>query len=61
LFHRFDLIARHPELGASRPEFSGGELRIHSVGSYAIVYRTVDGGVEIARVLHGARDLNSLL
>lgn len=60
-FHRFDLIAKHPELGAAHPEFAGGDLRVHSVGSYAILYRTAEGHVEFARVLHGARDLESLL
>ncbi len=30
------------------------------VGSYLILYREITGGVEIVRVVHGARDLPDL-
>jgi len=60
-FHRFRLIAEQPELGAARPEFKGGNLRVHSVGSFVIFYRIVEGDVEIARVLHGSRDVDALI
>ena len=34
-------------------------LRVLSTGSYLIFYRAVDSGIEVARVLHGARDITS--
>jgi toxin ParE1/3/4 len=53
------LIAASPEIGRRRREF-GPELRSFPVDRYLVFYRPVRGGVEIARVLHGARDLPSL-
>ena len=53
------LIAASPEIGRRRKEF-GPELRSFPVDRYLVFYRPVRGGVEIARVLHGARDLPSL-
>jgi len=35
-------------------------LRSFPVGSYVIFYRPMENGVEIVRVLHGARDLPPL-
>lgn len=58
-FKRFHLLARNPEMGEARPDL-GHELRIFSVGNYVIVFRHVVGGVEIARVISGYRDLPSL-
>jgi len=60
-FQRFILLGEQPLLGAARPEFAGGDLRVFPVGAYAIFYRVAAGNVEIARVLHGARDLGPLL
>lgn len=36
-------------------------LRSFPVGKYLIFYRLIDGGLEIVRVLHGARDIENLL
>jgi toxin ParE1/3/4 len=36
------------------------ELRYFMAGKYLILYRTVPGGVQIVRVIHGARDLSNL-
>jgi toxin ParE1/3/4 len=52
-------LANNPLLGPERPDVAPG-LRFLVAGSYLILYRTLDTGVEIVRVLHGARDVNGL-
>jgi toxin ParE1/3/4 len=53
-------LASHPKLGRHRPGFKDSEIRSIPVGNYIIFYRPTAVGVEIARVIHGARDLESL-
>jgi len=57
---RCQLIASNPLIGQTRPEFPGN-YRSFPVGTYVIFYRVVHDAVEIHRVLHGARDIDSLL
>lgn len=52
-------LAEHPQLGPSRHDIRPG-LRYFIVGEYVILYRTIDDGVEIVRVVHGRRDLSGL-
>ena len=59
LVSRFPLLASMPEIGRAREELSP-HLRSFPVGNYVIFYRLVDSGIEIARVLHGARDFPPL-
>ena len=54
------LLSRLPKLGRKREELASG-LRSFAVGSYVVFYRAMRGGVEIIRVLHGARDIVSEL
>ncbi len=49
----------HPELGPARDDIRPG-LRHLRVGEYLILYRIIEGGVEIVRVIHGRRDLFKL-
>jgi toxin ParE1/3/4 len=56
LVSRFPMLASMPELGRRREELAP-RLRSFSVRNYVIFYRPMANGVEIARVLHGARDL----
>ena len=56
---RFPKFAAMPELGRQREELSPC-LRSFPVGRYVIFYRPMEDGIEIARVLHGARDLPPL-
>jgi toxin ParE1/3/4 len=37
------------------------ELRYHPVGNYLLLYRVIADGIELVRVVHGARDLNNLI
>ncbi|MDA1054562.1 MAG: type II toxin-antitoxin system RelE/ParE family toxin [Planctomycetota bacterium] len=54
-----NLLAQYPELGERHPEL-GVRIRCLPVASYVIVYRPIDDGIELIRVLHGARDFESL-
>ena len=53
------LLADNPRLGPARPDIAP-ELRYFPVGSYLILYRETANGVEVVRVLHGARDLDAV-
>ena len=56
----FRVIARFPNGGTMRPELAP-QLRCYSVGNYVIYFRlATGGGVEIARVLHGSRDVDAI-
>jgi toxin ParE1/3/4 len=59
LVARFPMLASRPEMGRERKELPG-KLRSHAFGNYIIFYRRTQSGIEIARVLHGARDLPPL-
>jgi toxin ParE1/3/4 len=56
---KYQTLASFPELG-SLCEQLAPRMRSLAVGKYAILYRPIDDGVEIVRVVHGARDLPSL-
>jgi toxin ParE1/3/4 len=57
-YKRFRLMAVNPAIGEARPDLRRG-LRIMSVGKYVIGFRRVPQGVQIVRVVPGARDLGS--
>ena len=52
-------LADAPGMGRSRPELTPG-LRGFPVGDYLIFYRPLPFGIEVVRVLHGARDIDAL-
>jgi toxin ParE1/3/4 len=56
---RFRLLAASPGIGRLYPDLSAG-IRGLTAGDYIIFYRQVASGVEIVRVLHSARDIESL-
>jgi toxin ParE1/3/4 len=56
---RFPKLAAIPELGRQRKELSS-RLRSFSIGNYVIFYCPGESGIEIVRVLHGARDFPPL-
>ncbi|MEO1526869.1 MAG: type II toxin-antitoxin system RelE/ParE family toxin [Planctomycetota bacterium] len=55
-----DTIATQPKLGEERPGFGVPGCRSFSVGSYAIFFRAIEGGIEVARVIHGSRDMRNI-
>jgi toxin ParE1/3/4 len=55
-----DSLDSFPEMGKSRANLAPN-LRSIVEGNYLIFYRPTSSGVEIVRVLHGARNLEALL
>ncbi len=55
---KFELLAQQAGLGRRRDELAEG-LRSFAVGRYVIFYLAIPGGVQIVRVLHGARDIEA--
>lgn len=53
-------IAGQPHVYQLRPEL-GADARLASIGQYVILFRIRDDMVRIERVLHGSRDLLSIL
>ncbi len=53
------LLSQQPGMGRDRSDVLSG-LRGFPVGNYVIFYQPVDDGIEIVRVLHGARDIPEL-
>ncbi len=52
-------LAATPLAGRARPELARN-LRSYPQGNHVLFYRPADWGVEIIRILHGARDLPEL-
>ena len=54
---RCQMLGEHPKMGRDRSDIVP-RVRSFPVGNYLIFYRETSHGVEIIRVLHGARNLN---
>lgn len=54
-----NMLARQPLIGEIRDDLQP-DLRSFSVGNYVIFYRPMTDGMELIRVLHGARDMDRL-
>ncbi len=61
LHQAMTLLARQPLIGHRRPDLAAEPYRFWPVFSYLIVYRPDTTPVQIVRVVHGARDVRSLL
>ncbi|MGD0260662.1 MAG: type II toxin-antitoxin system RelE/ParE family toxin [Verrucomicrobiota bacterium] len=59
LVSRFPTLASMPQMGRLREELAA-RLRSFPVRNYVIFYRPMGAGIEIVRVLHGARDFPPL-
>jgi toxin ParE1/3/4 len=59
LEEKFQAIAESPEIGRTRKELAPN-LRSFPVGNYVIFYRPIKAGIQVIRVLHGARDIEAL-
>lgn len=55
---KFRLLAQQPELGRMRNELMA-DLRSFPFERYVIFYLAASNGIEVARVLHGARDIEA--
>ena len=56
---RMDLLAGSPGMGRLRADLGAG-LRAFPVESTLIIYRQTENGIEVVRVLHAARDIETL-
>lgn len=54
------MLAKNSELGSLREDLLPC-LRSWSVGNYVVFYRPTNDGIDVVRVLHGARDIGTLL
>lgn len=54
----FELLATQPLLGRARPELAA-DLRSHPFRRYVIFYLPMKNGVDVVRVLHSARDVDT--
>jgi toxin ParE1/3/4 len=57
----FFLLSRHPQLGRRRDDDLRPGLRSVSVSGYVIIYRIENEDVLILHVVHGCRDIQTLL
>lgn len=58
LDEKLKLIATQPLIGRARGELAAG-MRSFPFGRYIIFYAPVDGGIDVVRVLHSARDVDA--
>jgi len=54
-------LARFPKSGRQVPEDTSRRYREIIVGNYRVIYRSTEDEVVVVTVLHGARDLRTLL
>ena len=57
---QFVMLTTFKEAGRQRPDIRAG-LRSFAMEGYVIFYRVVKDDIEIIRVLHGSRDIETLL
>ena len=55
-----ELLATQPGMGELREGFGVPGCRSFSVGNYVLFFRPIEGGIEVARVIHGSRDMRNL-
>jgi toxin ParE1/3/4 len=59
LDNKFQALSRRPGLGRRRPELNS-DIRSLVVGRYVVFYLPLSRGIEVVRVLHGSRDVESI-
>ena len=55
----FERLSQYPSIGRLRPELADG-LRSIPIGAHVIFFMPWQNGIAIVRVLHGARDVESV-
>jgi plasmid stabilization system protein ParE len=60
-FETFEQLVAWPQSGHVRTDLTSKNVRFWPVGSYLVVYRDHSGGIQIVAVLHGSRDVPSVL
>jgi toxin ParE1/3/4 len=59
VYEKANLYATQPEMGTSREDLGEG-FRVFSVKPYIVVYRTIQNGIEVLRIIDGRRDYVAL-
>lgn len=57
---KLKMLEENPRLGTTRDDLLPS-VRAYGVGSYLLFYKQIPAGIELLRVLHGARTLRRLL
>ena len=55
---QFQVLAMQPMMGRARDDLAPG-VRSFPFGRYVVFYLPLDGGIDVVRVLHGARDIDA--
>ena len=58
LDEKLGLWATHPMMGRGRDELSSG-IRSLAFGRYVVFFQPMEDGIDVVRVLHGSRDIDS--
>ena len=59
LDEQFRVLATQPMMGRARNELAPG-VRSFPCGRYVVFYVPLDDGIDVVRVLHGARDIDAV-
>ena len=59
ILNRFPLLSQFPDMGRQRDNVLAG-LKSFPLKPYVILYTKITGGIEIVKVLHQSRDVESL-
>lgn len=59
ILDKCDLVATQPGMGQPRPDLGEG-YRLSPIKRWVVVFRPTDYGVEVLRILDGARDFKNL-
>jgi antitoxin ParD1/3/4/toxin ParE1/3/4 len=55
------MVGEYPGIGHIREDLADESVRVHAVFSFLVIYRPETKPVQVLRVIHGARDLNSAM
>ena len=61
ILERIVALARDPGIGHLRTDLTAADVRFLAVYSYLIVYRPRTAPLQVVAILHGARDVWTLL
>ena len=59
LNEKLQLYASQPEMGELRPDL-GERIRVFPFGNYVVIYRPLEDGIDVLRVVEGHRDYPAL-
>jgi toxin ParE1/3/4 len=54
-------LSESPDMGTQAEQFGSPHLKMFPKWSYVLFYQTIDEGIRLIRVLHGAQDIGAIL